>query len=70
MKEGIENKRKERNTLKKDQVNLKKIILLAIRINNLKKSPQALAGIAQWIEHKLQPKGRQFNSQSGHMPGL
>ena len=43
MKEGIENKRKERNTLKKDQVNLKKIILLAIRINNLKKSPQALS---------------------------
>lgn len=36
MKEGIENKRKERNTLRKDQVNLKKIILLAIRINNLK----------------------------------
>ena len=30
----------------------------------------ALAGVAQWIECELQTKLRQFNSQSGHMPGL
>ena len=34
---------------------------------------QALAGVAQWIEWTsvaCEPKGRWFNSQSGHMPGL
>ena len=30
----------------------------------------ALAGVAQWIECGPQTKGLQFNSQSGHMPGL
>ena len=32
----------------------------------------ALAGVAQWIEHlgACDPKGRRFDSQSGHMPGL
>ena len=33
----------------------------------------ALAGVAQWIEHEpanQEPKGRWFDSQSGHMPGL
>ena len=32
---------------------------------------QALAGVAQWIERwTAKPKGRRFDSQSGHMPGL
>ena len=30
----------------------------------------ALAGVAQWIELQTEAKGRQFNSQSGHMSGL
>ena len=33
----------------------------------------ALAGVAQWVEWAQwawEPKGCQFDSQSGHMPGL
>ena len=31
----------------------------------------ALAGVAQWIEHRPADQScHQFNSQSGHMPGL
>ena len=32
----------------------------------------ALGGVAQWIEHQpaYEPKGRRFDSQSGHIPGL
>ena len=31
----------------------------------------ALAGVVQWVEvPACKPKGRQFDSQSGHMPGL
>ena len=29
----------------------------------------ALAGVAQWTEHRLQTS-RQLDSQSGHRPGL
>ena len=30
-----------------------------------------LAGVAQWIEHwPVNQRGRWFDSQSGHMPGL
>ena len=37
-----------------------------------KSSELVLAGVAQWIEYQpaCEPKGRQINSQSGHMPGL
>ena len=35
-----------------------------------KNAQGALAGVAQWIEHELQTKGRQFHTQSGHVPGL
>ena len=32
---------------------------------------EALASVAQWIEcQAYKPKGRWFDSQSGHMPGL
>ena len=35
------------------------------------KKIQALAGVAQRIEHgSAEPKGHQFDSQLGHMPGL
>ena len=32
---------------------------------------EALAGVAQWIEcQAFEPESRQFDSQSGHTPGL
>ena len=37
-----------------------------IKYTEITKEERALAGVAQWIE----PKGRQFNLQSGHMPVL
>ena len=39
----------------------------AERENSVKKEEGALAGVAQWTKHW--PKGEQFDSQSGHMPG-
>ena len=49
---------------------------LSLKINKTFKKVEnlALAGVAQWTklwpEPKGPPKGRQFDSQSGHMPGL
>ena len=42
------------------------IFMVILRIVN-----KALTGVAQWVGHgPTKPKGHQFNSQSGHMPGL
>ena len=38
---------------------------------SFKNVASALAGVAQWIKQGLcEPMGHQFDSQSGHMPGL
>ena len=36
----------------------------------LKNNKTALTGVAQWVGHSPQTKGCQFDSRSGHMPGL
>ena len=36
----------------------------------LKNEVLALAGVAQWIVSAFEAKGCQFDSQSGHRPGL
>ena len=36
----------------------------------IQETKKALAGVAQWIEHWTENQSHQFDSQSGHMPGL
>ena len=38
--------------------------------HDLIKTGPALAGVVSGLNTGCEPKGRQFNSQSGHMPGL
>ena len=47
-------------------------LLISSQLKKKKKLKAALAGVAQWIECPLvnQKGHHQFNSQSGHMPGL
>ena len=46
-----------------------KYFRLLVYNNCLKIYNNALAGVARWVP-ACEPKGRWFNSQSGHMPGL
>ena len=49
------------------------LVLMALFLLSLYLKCQvlALAGVAQWTEWPAwEPKGRRFDSESGHMPGL